>query len=244
MRLYRYAGGRVEWKCLACQRARLRCRCGVNDWIVNRRGARRCRRCDQSAPRWIAGTAVSKLASNVAPAPTTIGSSTPVPPVDRRARRRPTTPCPTCLGCEWTRHGPHGQWFCNACRRRKLRARALERVARDAHAKEAALLAKRATLPRWLQPIYRGDEQDLLIWQFFTLERLRIRAQAEGTVVARRYLGLELGQRAGLLHSITERDRMNALFQAYALLLKRGEDVGDDLHPPWWEPGKSPFTRR
>lgn len=108
----------------------------------------------------------------------------------------------------------------------------------------AAQEAKRTTLPQWQQPLYRGDEQDVHIWRLFTLERLRMEMAAEGRAWGLASQGHDMMVRAGILRHIPDRERLFAVLYTYGAMLASGEDVGDVTHPPWAEPGKSPFTRR
>jgi len=261
MTSYRRSLGRgVYWRCSPCvgakRKAEYRCRCGVCDWVVGPSGRRFCRRCDASAPR---GAIISKDDSVAQGKDDSVAQEGVVPeegivkeeigPVEanggvitaRGSWRKPTGPCPNCHVRHWRRTQKNGRWFCEACRIAKCSVAAKEREARARDARAAALEAKRLTLPRWQQPIYRGDEQDRYIWQYFTLERLRMRMIADGRAVPMKAQGWDLGVRAGVLRNITERDRMFVMFHTYGAMLSRGEDVGDDERPPWWEPGKSPF---
>src|SRR5215475_2458020 len=258
--------GSIYWRCNPCvgakRKAEHRCRCGVCDWVVGPSGRRFCRRCNASAPR---GATISKddavvqgkddavvqgkddavVREGAVPEGTVKEEIVPVTEgavtTARGSWRKPTNACPTCHVRHWRRTQKNGRWFCEACRIAKCTVAAKEREARARDARAAALEAKRLTLPRWQQPIYRGDEQDRYIWQYFTLERLRMRMIADGRAVPMKAQGWDLGVRAGVLRNITERDRMFVMFHTYGAMLSRGEDVGDDERPPWWEPGKSPF---
>ena len=163
-------------------------------------------------------------------------------PVGTGFRVRPATPCAICHMKAWRRRGR--VWSCHECWRRKLVTRQCAAQQRKREASEAALEAKREKLPRWQRPIYRGDEQDEHIWRLFTLERLNMEMHEKGRPKSLPVQGRDWVMRAHVLRLITERDRLFEVFQTYGSMLAHGEDVGDPTRPPWWEAGKSSFTRR
>jgi hypothetical protein len=157
---------------------------------------------------------------------------------------KPATACATCATTSWRRTKRGGVWYCEECRRRNVTKAAQATQQRRLDAREAALQAKRATLPRWQQAIYRGDAQDVLIWRLFTLERIAMEHYAKGGAASLDVQGRTWVIRAHLDQEISERARLFSVFQSYGAMLAHKENVGDPTRPPWWETGKSPFTRR
>ncbi len=184
--------------------------------------------------------------SRPVPAPSIPAPSIPAPsiPMPAPSRKKPTSPCLTCQTNAWRRLKRGGIWFCGECRNLKIAAKQRATQERTRATREAELQAKRLTLPRWQQSIYRHEEQDDLIWRLFTLERLNMEMWAKGRAQPMPVQGRDWVVRAHLLRRITAQDRLFAVFQGYGSMLEHGEDVGDATRPPWWEAGKSSFTRR
>jgi len=115
------------------------------------------------------------------------------------------------------------------------------RATREAK-QDAKIEARRATIPRWQDAIYRGDAQDVHIWRFFTMERLWMDKTARGEPWSLDSQAEALKLRAGILRQITDRDRLFSVLYGYAVAISRGHDVGDPTTPPWGHGKRGPFA--
>lgn len=166
---------------------------------------------------------------------------------------QPKTPCATCGMSNWRRVKPkdNAAWYCLTCRNQKITAAAKARAVALAAQKAAEFEAKRATLPRYQQAIYRGDALDMQIWKFFTHSRLCLEWTATGHTSAEVTLFDNLEKSVNLIRGIVDgwgREgiwRLHDVVGQYIYAARKGDpNIGNPSHPPWYEDGKSPFTRR
>lgn len=208
--------------------------CGTDLWYVND-GKRTYRTCKKCLAR--TGAARGKAALEA-----------------RRAIGRdpkPISACPKCGSTNWVSKKRAWKWHCGTCRAAKcIAARRINVAARAAAATkrkasselrrvsetkalDSAEDARRERLPKWKQPLWRGDEQDIAIWKVFTVERLRMEKLSRGDRWPIEQQGRDLMQRAGMLRAVTDGNRLFDVLASFGSMLVSGEPLGDTSTKPW-----------
>jgi hypothetical protein len=95
-----------------------------------------------------------------------------------------------------------------------------------------------AELPRWKRPIRRGDPDDVLVWKFFTMQRLNMeQAAAEAPPWSMASQGAQLPQMFGTLMRLSPHgvQKLGLVMNAFGDALQYGRDLGNVIKKPWDE---------
>lgn len=91
-------------------------------------------------------------------------------------------------------------------------------------------------LPAWQRPIRKGDADDVLIWKFFTMQRLNMeQAASDAPPWPLASQGAQLQQLFGTLNRLSPAGvkRLCLVMSIYGVLLQSHRDVGDVVHAPF-----------
>jgi hypothetical protein len=95
-----------------------------------------------------------------------------------------------------------------------------------------------AGLPRWKRPIRKGDPDDILVWKFFTMQRLNMeQAASEAPPWSLASQGAQLPQMFGTLMRLTPHgvQKLGLVMNAFGDALQYGRDLGNVIKKPWDE---------
>jgi hypothetical protein len=95
--------------------------------------------------------------------------------------------------------------------------------------------AKWASLPSYQRPIRKGDPDDILIWKFFTMQRLNMDLAAEGRPWELRSQGAQLPQMFGTIIRLTPAGvhKLCLVMSGYGSVLHAGRPIGNVMKKPW-----------
>lgn len=93
-----------------------------------------------------------------------------------------------------------------------------------------------AALPRWKRPIRKGDPDDILVWKFFTMQRLNMeQAAANAPPWSMASQGAQLPQLFGTLMRLSPQgvQKLGLVMNAFGDALQYGRDLGNVMKKPW-----------
>jgi hypothetical protein len=95
-----------------------------------------------------------------------------------------------------------------------------------------------AILPRWKRPIRKGDPDDVLIWKFFTMQRLNMeQAASEAPPWSMASQGAQLPQMFGVIYRLSPQGvrTLCLVMNAFGDALQYGRELGNVNTKPWEE---------
>jgi len=96
-----------------------------------------------------------------------------------------------------------------------------------------------AAIPRWKRPIRKGDPDDVLIWKFFTMQRLNMeQAASDAPPWSMASQGAQLPQMFGAIYRLSPQGvrKLCLVMNTFGDALQYGRGLGNVNTKPWEEP--------